>query len=219
MYLDGKFTTVKYFEQSGIALEEDVDYPLVGTYRSYCYPHPETITLPKYIKCNRVTNLGCVIPPEYYNMIREVVRLGMVSEDPIDVRGQQVIPFNFAISYILHERERILKETNFGEQRGCLKIRVRGILEGKPHEYSFSLASVGMAMGDSTGIPAALGAILMQRGKITEKGVVPPEACIVPMDLLLMMKDILGLKEVTGEGSPLIIESINHEGIKELIDI
>ncbi|MHA1924302.1 MAG: saccharopine dehydrogenase family protein [Candidatus Thorarchaeota archaeon] len=219
MYLDGKFTTVKYFEESGIALEEDVDYPLVGTYRSYCYPHPETITLPNYIKCKRVTNLGCVIPPEYYGLIRDVVRLGMVSEDPIDVRGQQVIPFNFAISYILEQREKILKETKFGEQRGCLKIRVRGILNEKPHEYDFSLASIGQAMGESTGIPAAIGAILMQRGKITEKGVLPPEGCVVPMDVLLMMKDYLGLKEVTGEGSPLIIESINHEGKVEKIDI
>jgi saccharopine dehydrogenase (NAD+, L-lysine-forming) len=219
MYLDGEFTTVKYFEESGIALEEEVDYPLVGTYRSYCYPHPETITLPNYINCKRVTNLGCVIPPEYYNLIREIVRLGMVGEDPIEVRGQQVIPFNFAISYILQQREIILEDTNFGEQRGCLKIRVRGILDGKSHEYNFSLASIGQAMGESTGIPAAIGAILMQRGKITEKGVLPPEGCVVPMDVLLMMKDYLGLKEVTGGGSPLIIESINHEGKVEKIDI
>jgi saccharopine dehydrogenase (NAD+, L-lysine-forming) len=219
MYLDGKFTTVKYFEESGIALEEEIDYPLIGKYRSYCYPHPETITLPNYIKCKRVTNLGCVIPPEYYNLIREIVRLGIVDEEPIDVRGQQVIPFNFIISYILNQRERILKETNFGEQRGCLKIRIRGQLDGKPHEYDFSLASIGQAMGESTGIPAAIGAILMQRGKITEKGVLPPEGCVVPMDVLLMMKDVFGLKEVTGEGSPLIIESINHEGKVETIDI
>ncbi|MFW9802003.1 MAG: saccharopine dehydrogenase, partial [Candidatus Thorarchaeota archaeon] len=177
------------------------------------------ITLPKYIKCNRVTNLGCVIPPEYYNLIRDIVRLGIVSEEPIDVRGQPVIPFNFAISFILKERERILREANFGEQRGALKIRVRGTLDGKPHEYDFTMASVGRAMGDSTGIPAALGAILMQRGKVTGKGVLPPEACVVPMDLLLMMKDVLGLEEVTGKGSPLIIESINHEGKVEKIDI
>lgn len=74
-------------------------------------------------------------------------------------------------------------------------------------------------MGDSTGIPAALGAILMHRGKVKGKGVLPPEACLVPMDLLLMMKDVLGLKEVTGKGSPLIIESIDHKGNVETIDI
>ncbi|NHI82865.1 MAG: saccharopine dehydrogenase [Candidatus Thorarchaeota archaeon] len=219
MYLDGKFTTVKYFEESGMALEEDVEYPLIGTYRSYCYPHPETITLPNYIKCKRVTNLGCVIPPEYYSLIQNVVRLGIVGEEPIEVRGQQVVPLDFAISYILSQRDRILEETDFGEQRGCLKIRVRGILDGNPHEYDFSLASVGRAMGDSTGIPAAIGAILMYRGKVKGKGVLPPEACIVPMDLLLMMKEVLGLKEVTGEGSPLIIESIDHKGNVETIDI
>ncbi|MFQ5831945.1 MAG: saccharopine dehydrogenase family protein [Candidatus Thorarchaeota archaeon] len=219
MYLDGKFTTVRYFEESGRALEEEVEYHMIGKYRSYCYPHPETITLPNYIKVKRVTNLGCVIPPEYYDLIRDIVRLGIVQEEPIDVRGQQVIPFNFAISYILSQRDRILEETNFGTQRGCLRIRVGGILDGNPHEYNFSMASVGQSMGEGTGIPAALGSILMQRGNITEKGVLPPEGCVVPMDLLLLMKDFLGIKDVTGEGSPLIIESIDHKGKTERIDI
>ncbi|MGQ4871673.1 MAG: saccharopine dehydrogenase family protein, partial [Candidatus Thorarchaeota archaeon] len=154
MYLDGKFTTVRYFEESGKALEEDVYFPKLGTFRCYPYPHPETITLPRYIKCKRVTNLGCVLPTEYYDLIRNIVRLGIVGEEPIDVKGVEVAPLDFAIAYILHERERILRETNFGTQRGCLKITVKGKLDGKPHRFDFSLVSVGQSMGEGTGIPA-----------------------------------------------------------------
>ena len=62
MFLDGKYTTVDYFSEDGIALREEVDFHQIGTFTCYPYPHPETITLPKYIKCKRVTNLGCVLP-------------------------------------------------------------------------------------------------------------------------------------------------------------
>ncbi|MBN2227955.1 MAG: saccharopine dehydrogenase NADP-binding domain-containing protein [Candidatus Thorarchaeota archaeon] len=215
MFLDGKFTTVDYFGESGRALEEDVTFHCVGTYRCYPYPHPETITLPNYIKCKRVTNLGCVIPPEYYRMIQDIARLGIVSEEPLTVGDQHVVPRDFAIAFIIQQRERILREAKFGEQRGCLKITITGIEDGEPRQYDFSMASIGQSMGEGTGIPAALGAILMQRGKITEKGVLPPEACVTPLDFLGLMQEHLKLDKMTGGESPLIIESIDKTGKAE----
>jgi len=219
MYIDGKFTTVDYFGESGKALEADYDFHKVGTYRCYPYPHPETITLPNYIKCKRVTNLGCVIPPEYYSMIQDIARLGIIGEEPIIVNGQQVVPLDFAIAYILEQREGILKKTNFGEQRGCLKIVIKGIEDGKPHRYHFSMASIGQSMGEGTGIPAALSAVLMKKGKITEKGVLPPEACVNPMDFLGIMQEHLKLDKVSGGESPLIIESISEDGKVERLEL
>ncbi|MBS3794280.1 MAG: saccharopine dehydrogenase NADP-binding domain-containing protein [Candidatus Thorarchaeota archaeon] len=219
MYLDGKFTTVRYFAEDGKALEEDVDYKLVGTHRSYPYPHPETITLPQWIECNRVTNLGCVLPDEYYDLIRGIVHLGITEEAPIDVSGDEVEPLEFAISYILDQREKILQKTNFGEQRGCLKITMKGTMEGKAHRFDFSLASKGQSMGEGTGIPAALGVILMLRGKIQKKGVLPPEGCVNPLDFLGLMQEQLKMEKVGGEGSPLIIESTNREGNTEEISL
>lgn len=212
VYLNGKFTTVDYFGESGKSLEEDIEFHCVGTYRCYPYPHPETITLPTYIKCKRVTNLGCVIPPEYYSMIRDIARIGIVSEEPLKVGDQMVVPRDVAIAFIIQQRERILKETNFGEQRGCLKITMKGIEDGEPKQYDFSMASIGQSMGEGTGIPAALGAILMHRGKITEKGVLPPEGCVKPIDFLGLMQEHLKLDNMTGGESPLIIESIDKDG-------
>ena len=108
---------------------------------------------------------------------------------------------------------------NFGEQRGCLKIVLKGIEDGKPHQYDFSMASVGQSMGEGTGIPAALGAVLMKRGKITEKGVLPPEACVNPMDFLGIMQKHLKLDKVSGGDSPLIIESISEDGKIERLEL
>jgi len=212
MFLNGEYTTVNYFEESGVALREEVNFHQIGTYTCYPYPHPETITLPRYIKCRRVTNLGCVLPPEYYQLTQDVVRVGIIDEVPIDVGGQKVTPRDFAIAYVIKERDRILQETDFGEQRGCLKITIKGVEDGEIRHYNFQMSSIGQSMGEGTGIPAALGAILMSRGKITEKGVLPPEACIGPLDFLGLMQDHLKLDKMTGGESPLIIESIDKYG-------
>ena len=73
---------------------------------------------------------------------------------------------------------------------------------------------MSQAMGAGTGIPAALGAIIMNQGKITEKGVFPPEGGVNPLDFLKLANkafDLEGVEEETGE-STLLVESIDHEG-------
>ncbi|MFX0078154.1 MAG: saccharopine dehydrogenase family protein [Candidatus Hermodarchaeota archaeon] len=217
MFLEGKPKTVRFFDEAGITLREEVDFHQIGKHLVYPYPHPETITLPDHIKCERVTNKGTVLPGEYFQFIIKLVKLGVTSEEPIDVKGTQVSPRDFTIAYIIQERERILRKTNFGEQRGCVKTVVSGTKKGKPHQYVFSLSSIGQGMGEGTGIPAALGATLMYRGKIKTKGVLPPEACVDPMDFLGIMQESLQLEEITGKQSPLLIESIDAKGnIKHL---
>ena len=74
-------------------------------------------------------------------------------------------------------------------------------------------------MGEGTGIPAAFGALLMQRGKVTEKGVLPPEACVNPLDFLGVMQEYLKLDKMTGGSSPLIIESIDKKGNVEQLEM
>ena len=85
VFLDGKMETVRLFEESGKALEEECEFPGIGSFNVYAYPHPETITLPQHMKgVKRVTNLGLVLPPEYAQLIKDVVRLGIVAEGLVD---------------------------------------------------------------------------------------------------------------------------------------
>jgi saccharopine dehydrogenase (NAD+, L-lysine forming) len=72
MFLDGELKYVKYFREDGIALRESFDFPILGEVPLYPYPHPEQVTLPRYIKTNRVTNKGSVLPNEYYNLTRDL---------------------------------------------------------------------------------------------------------------------------------------------------
>jgi saccharopine dehydrogenase (NAD+, L-lysine-forming) len=222
MFLDGKLTYVKYFEPDGIALRQSFEFPILGKVPLYPYPHPEQVTMPRYIKTRQVTNKGSVIPNEYYNLTRDLCGLGLASKEPVDVKGVKVTPYDFAMAYIIKQRERILKETHFGKQRGCLSIVVKGKKDGKYREYRFHLASRSEALGEGTGIPAALGVLLMQQGKISAKGVLPPEGCINPTDLLELVPKVMKLnsKKEGGESfGGVIVQQIDENGKITNIDI
>jgi saccharopine dehydrogenase (NAD+, L-lysine-forming) len=222
MFLDGKLTYVKYFGPDGIALRQSFDFPILGEVPLYPYPHPEQVTMPRYIKTRQVTNKGSVIPNEYYNLTRDLCGLGLASRDPLDVKGVKVIPYDFAMAFIIKKRERILQETKFGKQRGCLSIVVKGKKDGKYREYRFHLASRSEAIGEGTGIPAALGVILMQQGKISTKGVQPPEGCINPTDLLALVPQVMKLdrqKEGGESFGGVIVQQIDENGTITNIDI
>jgi saccharopine dehydrogenase (NAD+, L-lysine-forming) len=218
MFLKGKFTTVRLFEDSGRALEEDVEFRDVGTYGVYAYPHPETITLPRYLKgVKRVTNLGLVLPPAYAELIKGVVRLGVTDEEPVEVQGHSIIPLEFAVAFILSRRKKLMKEAGIAGPMGCLKIVVKGSKDGQKSTYIFSMSSRRQGMGEGTGVPAALGAMLMGTGRIKEKGVLPPEACINPMELLELARTKTSAGG--GKGLPIVIEYIDKAGKSKTIDL
>lgn len=223
MFLNGEIRYVKYFEDDGIALRQTFDFPVIGKgIELYPYPHPEQITIPEFMDVKRVTNKGSVLPGEYYDLTRELCRLGFGSREPLEVGKQTVIPYDFAVAYILRQRERILKETNFGSQRGCCSVVVKGIKDGKSLEYRFHMASGSQALGEGTGIPAATGTILMYQGKIRGKGVMPPEGCVNPDDFISLTSQVMGLDKKKADAdsfSGIIIEKIDDQGNVTTLDI
>jgi saccharopine dehydrogenase (NAD+, L-lysine-forming) len=224
MFLEGELRYVKFFEPSGRALRTTFDFPALGSgIKVYPYPHPEQVTLPKFIPLKQVTNRGTVLPDEYYTLTKDVCKAGLASREPVMVKGSPVIPYDFAMAYILRERERILAETRFGTQRGCCSVVATGKKGGKYRQYRFHMASRSEALGEGTGIPAAMGAILLKQGKITEKGVLPPEGCVNPVDFIDLITRVMGLdkKDKTSHEafSGLLVEQVDENGRVEKIDI
>jgi saccharopine dehydrogenase (NAD+, L-lysine-forming) len=219
VFLDGNYIRVRMLEESGQALAEKTEFKDIGTYPVYPYPHPETITLPKYLKgVRRVTNLGSVLPTDYFNMTMEIMRLGLGSDVALLVQGSQVIPREFAVAFILAQRGRLLKEAGISAPLGCLKVKVTGRRDGETHTYVFSMSSRTQGAGEGTGIPAALGAILMSQGRITAKGVLPPEAAVNPVEMLALAAEMtkhFGM----GGGLPLSVEHIDKDGNRESVEL
>lgn len=219
VYDEGEYKRLSLFEDEGKSYQKTVEFHDIGKYDVYLYPHPETITLPEHIEgVNRVTNLGLVLPPEYAQYIKGMVRMGITEEEPINVQGQEVEPLEFAVAYILSKRDELTKQAGITGPMGCLKIDVSGKNEdGKERTYVFSMSSKTRGMGEGTGIPAALGAILMAQGEIKEKGVLPPEACVDPVKVLELAQETVESEK--GSGFPIFIEKIDNKGNREEIDV
>jgi saccharopine dehydrogenase (NAD+, L-lysine-forming) len=220
VFLDGELRTVRFFEPDGIALRERTDFHRLGEgIPVYPYPHPEQLTIPRHLKVRRVTNRGTVLPDAYFELTVELARLGLGSRDPIPVKGQPVSPRDFAIAFLLGRRDEILAETRFGSQRGCAKVVVSGLRRGLPRKYVFSMASTNQALGEGTGIPAAMGAILMVQGRIPGKGVLPPEAAVDPTDFLGLVPAVLATTQKGGSFEGVRVEKIDENGQVEIVDL
>jgi len=222
MFLEGELKYVNYFGEDGIALRERFKFPVIGEALLYPYPHPEQVTIPRHIKCRQVTNKGTVLPEPYYELTRDIFKLGLGSREPLLVKGKKIVPYDFAVAYIIRERERILKETNFGPQRGCVSVVVKGRKNGQYREYRASMASQSQALGEGTGIPAAMGAMLMAMGKVKGPGVFPPEACVNPTDFLALLPKVMKLDEKKEGGKSfggIIIEQVDESGNIKKLDI
>ncbi len=222
MFLDGKLQYVKFFEEDGLALRRPFDFPILGDdIMVYPYPHPEQVTLPQYLNVRRVTNRGTILPAAYYQLTMDVCRLGMADKTPLDIDGVGISPYDFATAFLIRERERILRETDFGSQKGCTSTVVYGSKDGRRQELRFHLASASQALGEGTGIPAAAGAILLQQGKITRKGIFPPEAGVNPLDFISLIPGILERDSAAdpSRGAQLLIDIIEENGEKTTMDM
>jgi saccharopine dehydrogenase (NAD+, L-lysine-forming) len=63
----------------------------------------------------------------------------------------------------------------------------------------------------------------MQQGKITRKGVLPPEGCVNPVDFIDLISKVMNLdkkdKDSHDEFGGVIVQKIDGDGNIELIDI
>mgnify|MGYP001125616122 CR=1 FL=1 len=63
-------------------------------------------------------------------------------------------------------------------------------------------------------IAAAIGTMLMHRGRVQGQGVLPPEACLQPMEFLPLALDFFG-RDAAGKGKAsegLIVERVDDSG-------
>ncbi len=216
----GEFASVRMLEESGKPYWEETDFQGVGVYPVYPYPHPETITLPRYLPGLRhVANKGSVFPRSYFELTMQLVRDGLAREEPITVQGHSVVPLDFAVAFIQALRPQLLADAGVTAPNGCLKVKVSGTKDGERHTFIASMISEsGQAAGEGTGIPAALGAMWVAQGKVAAKGVLPPEAAIDLMELLGLAGEVVKHFGMGG-GVPLIVEHIDALGVVTRMDV
>jgi len=169
-YLNGELVHVEGGTE--VAAEEFLE-PLGACHVRYV-GHPQPLTIPKYIKgVKNVVIKGALIPLWVDELIKEQKDTGLLSKEPIDVKGARVTPYDLALKLW----ETIPEGRDKGPQASGLKVIVKGERDGRKVTYTADMMG---RMAPGTGLPASIAALMMDAGDVTEKGVVAPEGCIDP---------------------------------------
>ncbi len=169
-YIDGELV---YVEGGTEEVAEQFLEPL-GTCHVRYVGHPQPLTLPRYIKgIKNVIIKGALIPLWVDELIKEQKETGLLSTDPIDIKGTRVTPYDLALKLW----ETIPQGRDNGPQSSGLKVIVKGKKDGKKITYTADMVG---RMAPGTGLPASIASLMMDAGDVTVKGVVAPEGCIDP---------------------------------------
>lgn len=169
----------------GIARE--VELPMAGRMRVWNAGHAEPVTLPRHFPTlEEVTFLMSVGAWTHLFLWLGRLRLTATPE---------------RIDRVANVLARLLPTPKEGtpEPPGALRVDVEGVQEGRAVHRM--LCGVGQ-MRPATGVPLALGAVMLARGEVltTEGGVYGPEAVIDPVALLRGLREETGLQAYTDVG-------------------
>jgi len=169
-YLGGKLEYV----EGGTGEETAQFLEPLGTCQVRYVGHPQPLTIPRYIQgVKKVVIKGALIPSWVDQLIKEQKETGLLSKDPIEVKGTKVTPYDLALQLwnsIPNNRDK-------GPLASGLKVIVKGERGRKQVTYT---ADIVGRMAPGTGLPASIAALMLDAGDVKVKGVVAPEGCIDP---------------------------------------
>ncbi len=181
VYKDGAYRKLPPF--SG---KESFDFPdPVGRLPIYNVDHEEAETLPTFI--GEVLGKGCdycdfkiALDDEYVNAIQMLGMMGLDNPKKIEVKGSKVAPRD-VVAAVLPDPSTLGERAKGDCAVGTI---TKGVKDGKEVGY-FIWVQLNhkdifrkyghSATAYSVGVPLAVAAKLFARGKITQKGVFPPE--------------------------------------------
>ena len=161
-----------------------------GGAKVYYFGHPETVTLPRYIEgVKNVCCKGTFFPSEFRDVLLQVHSLGLLSEKPINVKGNEVAPLDFMASFIPSMQKQIGAMGYKAPEGGAVMVEVKGEHNSQPKVYTFAGTS---HMREGTATPVAIGAEMIADGTIKSPGVKAPEACVPPKKFInVLLEDEL----------------------------
>jgi saccharopine dehydrogenase-like NADP-dependent oxidoreductase len=145
--------------------------------------------------------------PGHWEGIKTLKEIGMLDLEPVEIQGIKIAPRDFLLAVIEPKLQPLEGDTDV-----CVMWNtVTGTKDGKKHRIDYYLwdeadTELGISsMARVTGFSAAIGALFIGRGKITKKGIVPPEDAFdseLYEDFLdeLELRNISILEEITPLG-------------------
>ncbi len=168
---DGKWITTKPH-----AIHKPLNYPEIGPKESYLIYHEELESLVVNFPTIRRARFWMTFGQEYLTHLRVIQNIGMAGIEPIMFEGREIIPIQFLKAVLPDPGE--LGENYKGKTSiGC---RIKGIRGGKEKTYyiynncshEVAYAETGaQAVSYTTGVPAAIGAMMYLKNLWKKQGV------------------------------------------------
>ena len=157
-------------------IHKPLTYPNIGVRESYLLYHEELESLVKNYPTIKRARFWMTFGQEYLTHLRVMQNIGMTRIDPILYNGVEIVPIQFLKAVLPNPGE--LGENYTGETSiGC---RIRGVKDGKEQTYyvwnncSHQAAyeeTGAQGVSYTTGVPAAIGAMMFFRGLWRRPGV------------------------------------------------
>ena len=183
------FENGEHVQKPCISGREVVVFPdPIGAHPTYYSLHSEQYTLSKYIEGVNTVTLKVVFPEDELAKLKPLIDLGLTSNEPIDYNGQSIAPRQFLDRILVGQEQ---QEEEQGSEFCASVIYVTGERGGQAVKltYTFMVEHEKRWGNTKTGVPLAVGTLMLGRGEITKRGFTVPEECIDPGKFILECKD------------------------------
>jgi saccharopine dehydrogenase (NAD+, L-lysine-forming) len=167
----------EWVETDPLSWRMSYDFPEgIGPKDCYLMYHEELESLVQNIRGLKRARFWMTFSQNYLNHLKVLEGIGMTSIEPVDYKGQKIVPLQFLKS-VLPEPGSLGPLT---KGRTCIGCVMKGVKDGKERKaYIYNICSheeayreVGsQAISYTTGVPAMIGAMMMLTGKWRGAGV------------------------------------------------
>ncbi len=183
-----------YREMPAMSGGEEYDFPEpIGRTRLFRTLHSEPATFPESFRSQGLQHCEWREGGPGIDVLQLLAAIGLGSNQPIDVRGQSVVPKEVLLAVMKREKLLGYPPGVKVEDREIVDVEVRGKDSSGPvtrHAYAAfrSKPEWGVAATEiAVGVCGSIGAILIAQGKAVGKGVIPPERSMPPAPFRAML--------------------------------
>lgn len=166
----------QWIETEPHEIHKPLNYPNIGAKESYLIYHEELESLTKNFPTLKRARFWMTFGQEYLTHLRVIQNIGMAGIEPIMYEGKEIVPIQFLKAVLPNPGE--LGENYVGETSiGC---RIKGLKDGKEktyyvynncsHEAAYKETGA-QGVSYTTGVPAAIGAMMYLKGMWKKPGV------------------------------------------------
>lgn len=175
----------KLVEEPSFGEEETVSFPApYGNQRVHLVPHPEPLTLPKYLRGTRDIDFKVGYPEDDTRRLRSLLELGFDGSEPFGYGGARIVPRDFAAAFIGRAGLAGIRTANVKH------VTLEGLKDGRSVRIVYDFATERedrSASSAVTGTMAAISAAIVADGG-GKVGVHPPEGAFDPQQVLTALE-------------------------------